>query len=88
MNTQQPYYTIEIIRQQRLNKKEELLQSKERMQQLAHQLFAPQESKNKFEGMMQHINMGIAYAISLEATNEENKNDTKLTYILICIDTN
>ena len=60
MNTQQPYYTIEIIRQQRLNKKEELLQSKERMQQLAHQLFAPQESKNKFEGMMQHINMGIA----------------------------
>ena len=60
MNTQQPYYTIEIIRQQRLNKKEELSQSKERMQQLAHQLFAPQESKNKFEGMMQHINMGIA----------------------------
>lgn len=60
MNTQQPYYTLETIRQQRLEKKAEVLQSKERMQQLAHQLFAPQESKNKFEGMMQHINMGIA----------------------------
>lgn len=60
MNTQQPYYTLDTIRQQRLNKKQEVLQSKERMQHLAHQLFAPQESKNKFEGMMQHINMGIA----------------------------
>ena len=43
-----------------LDKKAELLQSKERMQQLARQLFAPQESKTKFEGMMQHINTGIA----------------------------
>jgi hypothetical protein len=60
MNTQEPHYTIEMIRQQRLDKKAELLQSKERMQQLARQLFAPQESKTKFEGMMQHINTGIA----------------------------
>lgn len=56
----QPHYTIEMIRQQRLDKTAEVLQSKERMQQLARQLFAPQESKSKLEGMMQHINTGIA----------------------------
>mgnify|MGYP001775896796 FL=1 len=60
MNTPQTYYTLEMIRQQRLDKKAEILQSKQRMYQLAHQLFNPPQSKNKFEGMMQHINMGIA----------------------------
>ena len=74
MNTQQPYYTIEIIRQQRLNKKEELLQSKERMQQLAHQLFAPQESKNKFEGMMQHRR--------IRRSNDRSENPEKNTLFL------
>ncbi|MDM8152904.1 hypothetical protein QUW14_00970 [Bacteroides gallinaceum] len=60
MNTPQTYYTLEMIRQQRLDKKAEILQSKQRMYQLAHQLFNPPQSKNKFEGMMQHVNMGIA----------------------------
>ena len=60
MNTPQTYYTLEMIRRQRLDKKTEILQSKQRMHQLAHQLFNPPQSKNKFEGMMQHVNMGIA----------------------------
>lgn len=60
MNTPQTHYTLDMIRQQRLNKKTEILQSKQRMYQLAHQLFNPAQSKNKFEGMMQQVNMGIA----------------------------
>ena len=60
MNTPQTYYTLEMIRQQRSDKKAEILQSKQRMYQLAHQLFNPPQRKNKFEGMMQHVNMGIA----------------------------
>ena len=56
----QTRYTIETIRQQRLDKKAEILQSKERMYRLTHLLFNPPQSKNKFEGMMQHVNMGIA----------------------------
>lgn len=61
MNNLPPnHYTLEMIRQQRIDKKKEILQSKEQMLHLAHQLFAPPQSKNKFEGMMQHVNMGIA----------------------------
>lgn len=30
------------------------------MQTLAQDLFAPNESKNKLDGLMQHVNMGIA----------------------------
>ena len=51
MNTPQTYYTLEMIRQQRSDKKAEILQSKQRMYQLAHQLFNPPQSKNKFEGI-------------------------------------
>lgn len=57
---QQTRYTIETIRQQRLDKKAKILQSKQQMYHLTHQLFNPPQSKNKFEGMMQHVNMGIA----------------------------
>ena len=54
MNNLPPnHYTLEMIRQQRIDKKKEILQSKEQMLHLAHH-------KNKFEGMMQHVNMGIA----------------------------
>lgn len=61
MNNLPPnHYTLEMIRQQRIDKKKEILQSKEQMLHLAHQLFSPPQSKNKFEGMMQHVNMGIA----------------------------
>lgn len=53
-------YSVEIISQLRAQKKEELKASKERMQLLVQDLFAPQQSKSKMENMMQHINAGIA----------------------------
>lgn len=53
-------YTIEGIRKRRLAKREELKQSKDRMQNLSQQLFAPQQGKNKIDSLMQQVNMGIA----------------------------
>ena len=53
-------YTIEGIRERRLAKQEELKQSKDRMQNLSQQLFAPQQGKNKIDSLMQQVNMGIA----------------------------
>ena len=53
-------YTIEGIRERRLAKREELKQSKDRMQNLSQQLFAPQQGKNKIDSLMQQVNMGIA----------------------------
>lgn len=61
MNTeQQVSYSIEGIRERRLAKREELKLSKERMQDLTQQLFAPQQGKNKIDSLMQQVNMGIA----------------------------
>ena len=53
-------YSVEIISQLRAQKKQELRESKERIQLLTQELFSPQKSKNKMENMMQHINAGIA----------------------------
>ena len=50
---QPPYYSVESIAQRRAEKKEEILRSKARIQNLTQELFAPQKS-------MQHINAGIA----------------------------
>lgn len=48
MNTeQQVSYSIEGIRERRLAKREELKLSKERMQDLTQQLFAPQQGKKQ-----------------------------------------
>lgn len=55
-----PNYSVEIISQLRAQKKQELRESKERIQLLTQELFSPQKSKNKMENMMQHINAGIA----------------------------
>ena len=55
-----PNYSVEIISQLRAQKKQELRESKERIQLLTQDLFSPQKSKNKMENMMQHINAGIA----------------------------
>ena len=55
-----PNYSVEIISQLRSQKKQELRESKERIQLLTQELFSPQKSKNKMENMMQHINAGIA----------------------------
>lgn len=53
-------YSVEMISKLRAQKKEELKESKERIQQLTGDLFAPQQSKNKMENIMQHVNAGIA----------------------------
>lgn len=57
---QPPYYSVESIAQRRAEKKEEILLSKARIQNLTQELFAPQKSKNQMDNMMQHINAGIA----------------------------
>lgn len=57
---QPPYYSVESIAQRRAEKKEEILRSKARIQNLIQELFAPQKSKNQMDNMMQHINAGIA----------------------------
>ena len=57
---QPPYYSVESIAQRRAEKKEEILRSKARIQNLTQELFEPQKSKNQMDNMMQHINAGIA----------------------------
>lgn len=53
-------YSMELISQKRAEKKQQLHESKTRIQALAQDLFAPQESQNKIENLMQHVNAGIA----------------------------
>lgn len=53
-------YTIEEIDKLRTEKRDEVRRSKERLQELGQKLFAPEESKGKFDSIMQHVNMGIA----------------------------
>ncbi|MBM6757863.1 hypothetical protein [Bacteroides mediterraneensis] len=53
-------YSVEMISKLRDQKKQELRNSKARIQQLTEDLFAPQQSKNKMENLMQHVNAGIA----------------------------
>lgn len=53
-------YSVEMISKLRDQKKQELRNSKARIQQLTENLFAPQQSKNKMENLMQHVNAGIA----------------------------
>ena len=53
-------YSVETISQLRAQKRQELRDSKERIQRLTENLFAPQQSKNKMENIMQHVNAGIA----------------------------
>ena len=55
-----PVYTIEQIRQQRMAKKTEIATSVRRMQTFSEQLFAPQRSIGKLDGLMQQVNAGIA----------------------------
>ena len=53
-------YTLETIAELRRGKKAELEASKELIQDLSRELFSPQESKNKFDQLMQQVNAGIA----------------------------
>lgn len=64
MNQQLPtpheVYTIESITNLRKAKQEELRRSRQRMQSITENLFAPQQSKNKMKNLLQHVNAGIA----------------------------
>lgn len=53
-------YTLESINKQRMTKKAELKASKEQIMEFSRELFAPQQSKSKFDNVMQQINAGIA----------------------------
>ncbi len=58
---QQPTkYTLELIHQLRTTKKNEIAESKKRMQLYTQDLFSPQKSTNKIDNFMQHINSGIS----------------------------
>ena len=64
MNQQLPtphkVYTIESITNLRKAKQEELRRSRQRRQSITENLFAPQQSKNTMENLLQHVNAGIA----------------------------
>lgn len=64
MKEQQPSstspYTLEIITQRRMAKKAELRASKEQIMEFSRNLFVPQQSKTKFDNIMQQVNAGIA----------------------------
>lgn len=65
MNEQQipsspSFYTLEMITKRRMAKKAELKASKEQIMEFSRNLFAPQQSKTKFDNVMQQINAGIA----------------------------
>lgn len=55
-----PIITLEVIAQRKAEKLEEVQQAKKKMVQTIHELFAPVEHKGGVEGIMQHINTGIA----------------------------
>ena len=55
-----PIITLEVIAQRKAEKLEEVQQAKKEMVQTIHELFAPVEHKGGVEGIMQHINTGIA----------------------------
>lgn len=59
METQHTY-TIEEIDKLRNEKKEEVRQSKGRLQQLGKDLLAPQENEGRLNTLMRNVNMCIA----------------------------
>lgn len=59
-DTSSQLITLEIIAQRKAQKLEELRQAKKEMTNTLHQLFAPVENKGGMEGIMQHVNTGIA----------------------------
>lgn len=59
-NLQTQKYSLEAITRLRIQKKKELKESKEHILELTQELFAPQQSKNRVENLMQHVNAGIA----------------------------
>ena len=53
-------YTLESIRALRAAKREEIRRSARRLQLTGEALFAPQRSMTRMEGLLQHVNAGIA----------------------------
>lgn len=52
--------TLEDIARRKNEKREEVRKAKEQMTETLHELFVPEENKGGVEGIMQHINTGIA----------------------------
>lgn len=52
--------TLEMIAQRKAEKLEEVKKVKENLSQTVRELFMPMEKKNGIEGIMQHVNTGIA----------------------------
>lgn len=52
--------TLEVIAQLKKEKSDELLQSRKKMSETLHELFAPAEQKGGAEGIMHHIHTGMA----------------------------
>ncbi len=52
--------TLDMIRRRRVEKLAEIQQAKERLAETASALFAPIEDKGGVDGIMQHVNTGIA----------------------------
>lgn len=55
-----PIITLEVIAQRKAEKLAEVQQAQKEMRQTLRSLFAPVEQKGGVEGIMQHINTGIA----------------------------
>ena len=53
-------YTIDDIRGLRKAKKQEINKSADKIRSIGAALFAPQKSSSNLEGIMQHVNAGIA----------------------------
>lgn len=53
-------YSMEIIRARKLEKKEELNNSKDKIFRLTQRLFAPPQTKSKMELIMHNFNSGMA----------------------------
>lgn len=53
-------YSLEQIKAMRIAKRREIQQSVRKIQLIGEQLFAPQKSIGKMDGIMQQVNAGIA----------------------------
>lgn len=53
-------YSIQLVSERKAQKKAELKASKDRIQEIAQDLFSPPETKNKMDFLMHHFNTGMA----------------------------
>ena len=55
-----PIITLEEIARRKAEKREEVLKAKTQITETLRELFVPEENKGGIEGIMQHVNTGIA----------------------------